>query len=226
MKKKTFYMELAYLAGIFALAIGSALTAKADFGMSMVVAPAYILHLKMSQYFPWFSFGVAEYAFQGVLILGLALVMKRLKWSYLFSFATALIYGTLLDGAMALVALVPDGGMVMRLVWYFLGMTGSSFGVALLFHTYMAPEAYELVVKELSAKTGKDISKIKTLYDCSSVVLSIGLSFLFFGFGNFQGIGWGTVVGALVNGFLIGRFSKLLEHFFAFKNKWSMRRYQ
>ena len=161
-----------------------------------------------------------------MLILGLALVMKRLKLSYLFSFITAMIYGTILDGAMALFALLPDGGFGLRVLWYSLGILSCTFGVALLFHTYMAPEAYELVVKELTVKTGKDISQIKTIYDCSSVVLCVVLSFAFFGFGKFVGINWGTAVGAVLNGFLIGRFSKLLEHFFEFKNKWSMRRYQ
>lgn len=225
-RKKTFYMELAYGAGLLVLAVGAALVERADFGMSMVVAPAYILHLKLSHIFPWFTFGVAEYVFQGLLILLTVAVMRRLKWSYLFSFVTALIYGTVLDGAMALAAYLPAGGMAVRLLWYILGMSASSFGVALLFHTYLAPEAYELVVKELSAKTGRDISRIKTAYDCSSVVLSIVLSFAFFGFGTFRGIGWGTVVGAVCNGFLISRFSKVLEHFFRFENKWSMKLYQ
>ena len=45
--KKTFYSEYAYIFGILFLALGTALMEKADFGMSMVVAPAYILHLKI-----------------------------------------------------------------------------------------------------------------------------------------------------------------------------------
>lgn len=225
LKKKTFYMELSYVVGLLVLAFGAALVEKASFGMSMVVAPAYILHLKISQFLPWFSFGVAEYVFQGLLILVTAICMKRLKLAYLFSFVTALLYGTLLDGAMALVAYLPEGGFGLRLGWYALGMVSSSFAVSLLFHTYLAPEAYELIVKELAAKSNKDIARIKTVYDCLSVVLSIGLSFAFFGFGRFVGVHWGTVVGAVLNGFLISRFSKLLEHFFVFKNKWNLRNY-
>ena len=38
--KKTFYSELAYFIGIAVLALGTAMMEQADFGMSMVVAPA------------------------------------------------------------------------------------------------------------------------------------------------------------------------------------------
>jgi uncharacterized membrane protein YczE len=47
--KKVFSSELAYLFGILILALGTAFMEKADFGMSMVVAPAYLIHLKISQ---------------------------------------------------------------------------------------------------------------------------------------------------------------------------------
>ena len=55
--------ELAYVLGIVILAFGTALMERAGFGMSMVVAPAYLLHLKLSQTLPWFTFGVSEYVF-------------------------------------------------------------------------------------------------------------------------------------------------------------------
>ena len=44
--KRTFYTEGAYVIGIISLAFGTALMEKADFGMSMVVAPAYLIYLK------------------------------------------------------------------------------------------------------------------------------------------------------------------------------------
>lgn len=50
MKKSMFYMEVAYALGLLALAFGTAMMEKANFGLSMVVAPAYILHLKISEY--------------------------------------------------------------------------------------------------------------------------------------------------------------------------------
>ena len=114
MKKTVFYTELSYVLGLVIMAFAAAFTEKADFGMSMVVAPAYILHLKVSEFWPWFSFGVAEYVFQGVLVVVTVLVMRKFKLSYLFSFVTAVIYGTLLDFAMALIAPLPHSAFAMR----------------------------------------------------------------------------------------------------------------
>jgi len=79
MKKKTFYTELAYVVGIITLAIGTALMEKASFGMSMVVAPAYIIHLKVSEVLPFFSFGMAEYTLQAVLLMLMMLSMQFIK---------------------------------------------------------------------------------------------------------------------------------------------------
>ncbi len=225
MKKKVFYTEISYVLGLVIMAFAAAFTEKADFGMSMVVAPAYILHLKVSEYLPWFTFGVAEYVFQGLLIVITVIIMRKFKLSYLFSFVTAVIYGTLLDCAMSIVAILPENTLAIRLLWYILGTVLCSFAVSLFFHTYISPEAYELIVKEFSQKFKCNINKVKTAYDCISVVLGIVMSFSFFGFGVFKGVGIGTVFCALINGFLIGRFSKILEKHFEFKNKINAEKY-
>ena len=225
MKKRVFYTEISYILGLVIMAFAAAFTEKANFGMSMVVAPAYILHLKVSEILPWFTFGVAEYVFQGLLIIITVLIMRKFKISYLFSFVTAVIYGTLLDGAMALISGLPENTFAIRIVWYILGTVLCSFAVSLFFHTYISPEAYELIVKEIAQKSGFNINKVKTSYDCISVVLGIIMSFAFFGFGVFKGVGLGTIFCALINGFLIGRFSKLLEKHFDFKNKFSIQKY-
>ena len=86
MKKKIFYTELSYIIGLCSLALSAALMEKADFGVSMVVAPAYLLHLKISQFLPFFSFGMAEYTLQAVLLLLMVLVLRKFKVSYLFAF--------------------------------------------------------------------------------------------------------------------------------------------
>lgn len=92
--KKTFYTEAAYVIGLITLALGTAFMERADFGMSMVVAPAYLIYLKVSGFLSWFSFGMAEYCFQAFLIIVLTIVLRRFKRKYLFSFITALIYGS------------------------------------------------------------------------------------------------------------------------------------
>lgn len=214
--KRIFYCELAYVLGILILAFGTALMEKADFGMSMVVAPAYLIHLKVAQYLPFFTFGISEYVFQAVLLVIICLVMGKAKKSYLLSFATAFIYGTVLDVTMGLVALFPFSGLLWQIVCYIAGMVTCSIGVAFLLHTYFPPEAYELVVKEFSQKFNMTIGKTKTIYDCCSCVFGIVLSLCFFG--AFVGVKWGTIVCAIVNGWLIGQISGFLENNFTWKD--------
>ncbi len=221
--KKVFYTELAYGFGIIILALGTAMMERADFGMSMVVAPAYLVHLRISQFFPAFSFGMAEYCLQAVLLIGIAIFTRKIKKKYFLSFVTAVFYGFTLDLAIRMIGMIPSGAFVGRIVFYVFGMILCSIGVSLFFHTYISPEAYELFVKEVSIKYGKDINKTKTVYDCCSCFLAILLSFAFFGFGHFEGVKIGTIICAAVNGFCIGICSKAMESRFCFRDALKLR---
>lgn len=224
MKKRVFYTEWAYALGMILLAAGTALMERADFGMSMVVAPAYILHLKLGQIWPFFSFGMAEYTLQAMILVLMMLLLRRVRRKYFFSFMTAVLYGFLLDGVMALMGLVPETGLAGRFAFYGAGTVVCSMGIALLFRTYIPLEAYEMFVQEISQKIGMDIHRFKTVYDCVSCGVSIVLSFVFFGWGVFEGVKAGTVFCALINGFLIGRCAAWLGKRWEFADRFRMRR--
>ena len=209
--------ELAYVFGLILLALGTAMMERANFGMSMVTAPPYILHLKISQYLPFFSFGMAVYSFQALLLILLAVIMRRFKAMYLLSFVTAVIYGLILDTSVKFVAHFPGSGLPSRLIYYVLGMFVCAAGIAFLVFTYIATEAYEMFVDEISVKYRQPIGKVKTIYDVSSCVLGIILSFVFFGLGHFEGVKFGTIFCALINGGLIGLFTQAYQHYFVFK---------
>jgi uncharacterized membrane protein YczE len=180
MKKLTFYTELAYVFGIIGLALGTAFMKKADFGVSMIVAPAYLLYLKLSEFWPFVTFGMAEYTLQACLLIVMTLVLRKFKVSYLFSFVTAVIYGFTLDVCMALVSGMSISVLAGRIACYSIGVIFGAIGVAFIFHTYIAPEVYELFVKEVSANNHININHFKTRYDCVSCLIGIILSFLFF----------------------------------------------
>ena len=220
---KKMYSEAAYLLGLLCLAAGTTLMERADYGISMVVAPAYLIYLKVSEYILWFTFGMAEYCFQALLIVVISLVVGRFKKKYLFSFVTAFIYGNILDLMMKLFSKVPGESTIFRVSIYVLGMLVCAVGVSLLFHTYIAPEAYELFVKEYSDKYRKNINKVKTVYDCISCLFAVILSFIFMGLWHFEGVKLGTILTSLVNGWLIGRCSRLLEKKFVFQDAFHWR---
>lgn len=219
MQKKTFYTELAYLIGVMLLTLGTAMMAAAGLGLSMVIAPAYLLHLKVSHVLPFFSFGLADYSLQVVLLAALMIMLRRVKVSYLFSFVTAIFSSVLLDGAMFLIGLLPNDTIPVRVLLYLGGLFVSAVGVSLQFHAYICPAAYELFVKDGSRGLSIPIQKFKTWYDCISCAVGILLSFLFFGFGHFEGISLGTLFCAAVNGWLIGRCSTFWEKRFVFVDR-------
>ena len=225
MKKRIFYTEAAYIVGLALLALSAAMMAASDFGVSMVVAPAYILHLEVSQYLPFFSFGMAEYTLQAVLLLLMILILRRFRVSYLFSFVTAVLYGFILDLFVFVVGFIPVDLVAVRVVLFVVGMFMGSAGVSMIFHTYIAPEVYELLVKEVSAKFNINIHKFKTGYDCCSLILAVAMSFLFFGLWQFEGVKLGTLIVSVFNGFLISRWTKLFESLWEFKDGMNLKKY-
>ena len=211
--------------GIVFVALGAVLMEKADFGMSMIVAPAYLVYRWLSPTWPFFTFGMAEYCLQAVLLAAMLLVLRQFRVSYLFSFVTAVVYGFVLDGLMLLGGLLPANAVWLRAIYYVLGLLFSAAGVSAMFHTYISPEVYELFVKEVSARFHRNINRFKSVYDCVSCLTGVALSFLAFGFGQFVGVNWGTVVCALVNGWMIGRFSAFYEKHWAFYDRFPLRKY-
>lgn len=222
-RKPVFYTELAYLLGLALLAAGVSLMEASDFGISMVVAPAYLIYRKVSLVLPFFTFGTSEYCLQAVLLLVTMLLVKRFRISWFLTFATAVLYGFILDGCMWLMSFATHDYLPLRLLYYILGAVICSAGVSLLFHTYLPPEVYELFVKLVSRKYGIGIHRFKTAYDIISMLLGVILSFCFFGFGVFVGVRIGTLICALLNGFMIGKCSAVLEKRFDFRDAFPWR---
>lgn len=225
MKKTIFYTELAYVLGIAGLAIGTALMEKANLGISMVVAPAYLLYLKLSGTWSFVTFGMVEYTLQACLLVIMVLVLRRFKLSYMFSFITAIIYGFALDGCMALISSFDTSFFPWRISYYIIGSILCAIGVAFIFKTYISPEVYELFVKEVSKEKGININQFKVRYDFVSCSIGIIFSFLFFGIFHFEGVKYGTIISALINGRMIGFISKLMDKHLNFIDGLTLRRF-
>lgn len=223
MKKRTLYAELAYALGVLLLALATALMERGGLGMSIVVAPAYVVHLKLAETFAFFTFGMAEYLLQALVLALLFIILRRVRVAWLLTFGTTLLYGLALDGMMALTAYLPTDTLWWRCGWYVLGFLLCAVAVSFLMCTYLPPAAYELFVKELTVKIGRPFAVVKTVYDCVSLVVAVVLSFCFFG--ALRGVGIGTVVGALFNGVLIRWCSRGLNRLFTLQDRFPWRRW-
>lgn len=202
--------EIAYLIALIIMACGAALMARANLGVSIVVAPAYILHLKFS----FLTYGQAEYLVQLALLIGFCGVVRKFHWTYLLSFVTAIFYGALLDGFMYLCSGLSIQSLGMQILWFAVGVLLTATGVALFFRTYCPPEVYELFVKGISRYFHIGTTKVKIAYDVTSCILAILLSYALMS--KLVGVGIGTIVCALLNGLLIGGIGKILDLFIDF----------
>lgn len=210
MKKPVFHSEIVYIAAIVLLSLAVAMLTTADFGISMIVAPAYLLSLKTG----FLSFGQAEYVIQAGLFALFCLVMQRFRAVYLSSFLTCLIYGAVLDVWRLLPCfnptVTPPGSpaLWLRIALFISGILLTSFSVALFFKTYLYPQVYDFFVKGISARFHLRRPLFKTAFDLTCLLISAVMSRLFFG--RWVGIGWGTLLMAIGNGALIGCFDRLL----------------
>lgn len=214
MKKLQKMNEIAWLCGVLFCAFGVALATKANFGLSMIAAPPYILHLILDEFFPWFTQGTAEYVWQGFLLVILCIIIRRFKVRYLLTFGCALLFGFAVDGFLFLLG---GGGayeaMWMRIVAFTVSEIITAISIAFYFRTDMPLPVYELVVSEIAKCFGKPIHKIKQGNDL--IMLGITLAFALLHY-SWQGIGVGTVIITLVNATLINLAGKLMDKYMDF----------
>ena len=220
MKKIKIYDEIAYLISIVFLALAVAMISTTGFGLSMIVSPAYILSQKVS----FLTFGQSEYVIQGIMFVVFCILMKKVKRVYFSSFVSGLIYGAVLDFWQIVIPhfnpdVTPVGTLpiALRIVYFVAGMLLTSFTIALCFRVYLYPQIYDFFVKGVSEKYGIKQSKFKTIYDLSFLIISVVMSIALFG--EFVGIGIGTLIMAVCNGTIIGIFGKFLDKFFVFEGE-------
>ncbi len=182
----------------------------------MVVAPAYITYLKLSEIFPWFTLGMAEYTVQGLLIAVLSIVLRRFKLKYLLCFLTAVFHGIIVDIWTAILKPIVCQTVLQRSVCCALGAVITACAIALMLRTYLPQEVYELVVKEISDKFGFSVNTVKWIYDFSSLSIGIILMLTLFSKFSFDMIGIGTLILTFLNTPLIAIAGKIFDKLFDF----------
>ena len=173
--------ELLWLMGIIFVAFGVSICSKADLGVSMIAAPAFVVSEAVIRLWSGFSVGVTEYIIQGILLIILCIAVKKFDWRYLLAFAVAVIYGYVLDLFLFIMSPVTFDALWLRWVMLIVGDIVTAFGVACFFRTFMPLQVYELFVAEISSVYKISISKTKAVFDFSLLVISIVLALLLFG---------------------------------------------
>ena len=225
MKKLNRTSELLWVFGIIFVAFGVAICSKADLGVSMIAAPAFVIYEAIAHLSESLSVGVTEYIIQGILLAVMCVIVRRFNWRYLLAFAVAVLYGYVLDFFLWLIGGIELTAVWQRWVMLLIGDCVTAFGVACFFRTYMPLQVYELFVAEIADRFNISIAKVKSAFDITLLIISVVLALSLFGdvrdfdwstigYRSFHSIGLGTLVTTIINSPIINFMGKIIDKFF------------
>lgn len=209
-KKK--YNLINWILGNLICMLGIACATKSNFGLSMIAAGPYILHIYFKELFTWFTQGTAEYIYEAILLVVLTIILRKFEFKYLLTFVEALITGLVLDGwFLVLGGNSPASSISSRIIFLILGLLITALGVAFFFRTNYPLQVYDLAVVKIAEKYGFSQSKTKFAYDMVMLLISLTLSFTLTH--KLTGMGIGTIITTLLNASIISFWSKLIDRF-------------
>ena len=196
-----------YLVGLIVLAFGITLAVNSNLGVSPVTSLPYVvsqvLHVTLGT--------CTILVYTCYIFLQMILKGGKFQPALLLQLVFSTVFGYLVDGTKLLL-----GDFLPTTYFGQLAMLAASivligFSLVLYIDVNIAPMPPEGLVTCIADKLGKPFPKIKTLFDCASVLAGLTLCFLFLG--KVVGIREGTIITALLVGKLTGFFRKLLTPF-------------
>ena len=194
-----------YCLGLWILAFGIALSVNSNLGVSPVSSLPYavsrILNISLGN--------CTTIVYTVYILLQMVLLGGKFQPALLLQLVFSTIFGYFVDTAKLLL-----GDFCLPTYFGQLAMLAASvvligFSLVLYIDVNLAPMPAEGLVGCIAGKTGKPFSSIKTLFDCTSVLVAVVLSFVFLG--KLDGIREGTVITALLVGRMMGMLRKYLS---------------
>ena len=195
---------LIFLAGLFVNSLGVSLITKANLGTSPISSIPYVLSLN----FP-FTLGNFTIFFSIFLIaLQLIILRRNFKLEHILQIPVSIIFGYFIDLTMILFSWVNPEAYIMKIVYLLIGCLILGVGVYMevLADVVMLPGESFVRAIVLTWKTNFGTTKI--CFDVSMSVIAAVLSFIFAG--SLAGVREGTVIAALLVGFIARLIGKKL----------------
>lgn len=195
---------LFFIAGVYFMGLGVALSVTADLGTSPISSLPYVL----GEITP-FTMGVMTFAMNIVFILLQVLILrKQFKLWYLLQLPGLLLFSAAIDLNNYLLS-----GVVLDTYWIqflimLLGCVVLGFGIALLLKADIFTMPGDFLVKVISDKTGRNFGRLKVCFDVILVAIAVTVSFVFLH--QIVGVREGSLVAALTVGLIVNFFRKYL----------------
>ena len=190
-----------YCLGLLILAFGIALAVNSNLGVSPVSSLPYVV----SQ-IAGISLGTCTILVYICYILLQMVISRKFQPALLLQLVFSTIFGWFVDGAKWVLGDFCLPGYLGQLVMLAASILLIGFSLVLYIDVQLAPMPAEGLVGCLSEKLHKPFSSMKTLVDCSSVLIGAVLSLVFLG--KLVGIREGTILTALLVGKMMGLLRK------------------
>ena len=185
---------LIFFIGLFVNSLGVSLITKANLGTSPISSIPYVLSLNFS-----FTLGNFTIFFSIFLIfLQLCILRKNFKLEHLLQIPISILFGYFIDFT-----------YVMKFVYLLIGCLILGFGVYLEVLANVAMLPGESFVRAIVKTWNREFGSTKVMFDVSMAVIAAVLSFVFAY--HLDGVREGTIIAALLVGFIARFFGKKLE---------------
>lgn len=196
---------LVFLLGLFVNSLGVALITKADLGTSPISSIPYVLSLS----FP-FSLGQFTIFFSILLIvLQLVILGRNFKAEHLLQIPVSLVFGYFIDLCMLLLFFVQPAAYVLKILYLLVGCIVLGIGVYMevLANVIMLPG--ESFVRAVVFRWKTEFGVTKVAFDVSMAIIASVLGIVLTG--HLNGVREGTVIAALLVGFIARLIGKKLS---------------
>ncbi|WP_455720130.1 DUF6198 family protein [Agathobacter sp.] len=196
---------LIFLVGLFINALGVSLVTKASLGTSPISSIPYVLSLNFS-----LTLGNFTIIFSILLILLQILILrKNFKIENILQIPVSIVFGYFIDLTMYMFFWVNPQNYFIKLIALLAGCIVLGFGVYMevLADVVMLPG--ESFVRAIVQTWNTNFGTTKIIFDSSMTIIAGVLSFVFFS--KLNGVREGTIIAALLVGFIARLFGKHLE---------------
>lgn len=189
-----------FIIGLFIMALGVALSIKANLGVSPISCVPYVLSLHFS-----LTVGELTIIFNAFIVaLQIILLRRRYRPLQLLQLVAASCFGYFIDFSLGLMQALTPEAYVSQLLVCVLSCAVIAFGVFLIVKanlTYLPGEGLAVSITDLMQT---EFGKVKISIDSSMVICGVVASFIIFG--ELMGIREGTIIAALLVGYLVKQF--------------------
>ena len=192
------------LAGLFVNGLGVSFITKAGLGTSPITSIPYTLSLGFTPTVGMFTFVFNIF----LIILQVILLRRNFQLQNLLQLPIIALFSFFIDLTMSLLGFMQPETYAMKVVSLIVGCLILGFGVFMEMTANVAMLPGEATVRAVSDVFSTDFGKTKIAFDSSMTVIAAILSFIMFK--HLDGVREGTIVAAILVGFIARLFKKYI----------------